>query len=278
MNKLTAIKNYILFLSNELNLSISIHPIVFDEILYSSELIIFNIHRNSYCTHIKNNKETHNHCLCMQKKVFKKCNAGSFCGVCYAGVKEFIYPVMSGSELKAFISVSGYKTDNAESYHLKLSEKYGFDIKNLEKNYALLKPDNLSKSYIDTLIQPLCDMLELLFISSERIQKREIPLEEKIANYIKEVRNQDITSVDICKKFNYSRSYLSTRFNEYYGKSIPEYITDLRMADAMDLLKNSTATITEIAFCVGFSDANYFSNIFKKIIGITPSAYRKANK
>ena len=50
------------------------------------------------------------------------------------------------------------------------------------------------------------------------------------------------------------------------------------MADAMDLLKNSTATITEIAFCVGFSDANYFSNIFKKIIGITPSAYRKANK
>lgn len=275
---LDAVKNYILFLNNELNLSISIHPIKYDPILYSKELRTFSMHANSYCTYIKANKDAQSHCLCLQKKVFEKCKDGSFCGVCYAGVKEFVYPITDGTEFKGFISVSGYRADNSESYHKKIACKYDFNIASLEKVYASLKPVTPTKCYIDTLIHPLCSMIELAFIKSDKTPKAECIFAEMVANYIKEMRNQNINSSDICKKFSCSRSYMSTRFNERYNKTIPEYITELRMEDAKALLRTSSLNITEIAFRVGFSDANYFTNLFKKLHGISPSKYRKSNK
>ena len=275
MKTLNAIRNYILFLKREHGLFISLHPVCFDAILYSNQLRMFNIHTCPYCTYIKTKKATQKHCISMQKKVFEKCKTGSFCGVCYAGVKEFVYPITNGKECVAFISASGYKTDNAKSYQHKIAKQYGFNISNLKKNYDLLKSDSVSKNYIDTLIQPLCDMLELAYLKTDNIQKNEPVFAEKVANYIKEVRNQNITSTEICHKFNCSRSYMSTRFNKHYGKTIPEYITELRMEDAKALLGNSELNITEIAYCVGFADANYFSNVFKKLNNVTPSAYRK---
>ena len=66
--------------------------------------------------------------------------------------------------------------------------------------------------------------------------------------------------VRLCKKFN--------------GDSIPNLITHSRLDKAEALLKHSDTPITQIAFEVGFKDANYFSTVFKKNRGMTPKAYR----
>lgn len=278
MSNVSAIKSYILFLKNEHGLSISLHPIIFDPIMHSSELRMFNIHANSYCTYIKSNKLAQKRCVSMQKKVFEKCKTGSYCGICYAGVKEFVYPVTNGKACIAFISVSGYKANDADSYQSKIAKAYDLDLKELENHYDLLKPDNTSNEYVDTLIQPLCDMLELAYLKVDSTQKDNTVFAEKVADYIREARNQNITSTEICKKFFCSRSYMSTEFNKHFGKTIREYITELRMEDAKALLNYSSLSVTEIAYCVGFSDANYFSSTFKKLNNMTPSAYRKASR
>lgn len=276
MSDIRAIKNYILFLNNEHGLSVSLHTPDFDPIINSTELCAFNIHTNSYCTYIKTCKAAQKQCVCMQKKVFDRCKTGAYCGTCHAGVSEFVYPIKSGEESIGFISVSGYKSVDEAKYLKRMTDKFGFDYSELKNLYATLNESDIRKEYIDTLIQPLADMLELAHLKNA--DNEELSFPAQIENYIKQNRNQEITSKDICEHFSCSRSYMSTQFNKFKGKTIREYITELRIADAKALLKHSTLNITEIAFSVGFSDANYFSYIFKKLNKLSPLEYRKASR
>ena len=60
--------------------------------------------------------------------------------------------------------------------------------------------------------------------------------------------------------------------------TVREYITQLRIEDAKQLLKFSNISVTEIAMTVGYTDSNYFTSLFKQKVGITPSKYRKEQK
>ena len=60
------------------------------------------------------------------------------------------------------------------------------------------------------------------------------------------------------------------------GENFIDYLTSLRIIKAEELLKNSDISIKEICFEVGYRDPNYFSRIFKKNIGITPTEFRES--
>ncbi len=274
MDNIQIIKDYIIFLKTNHKLSITLHPIKPEDVISASELISFNIHDNSYCVYLKSCSEARKHCIKRQGRVLDKCTS-PFEGVCYAGVKEFVYPIFNGREVIGFISVSGYKTDNYNSYIEKVSREYSLNYSTLKEIYASLKNEIPPKEYVDTLILPLCKMLELAYIKTEKIPKSNETLAQKIKRYLKLHRNENITSKDICRALLCSRSYMSTEFNKHTGMSIREYINKLRIEDAKLLLTNSDLTITEIAFSVGFSDSNYFSNVFKSIVGVSPIKYRK---
>lgn len=278
LERLNNIKNYILFLKATQNLSISLHTIKFNSVINSGTLSPFNIHDNSYCTAIKTKSSAYEHCINCQNRAFNKCKDGPFYGICYAGVGEYVYPIYNTENCVGFISVSGYKTRNFESYINKVSKNYGFNKKELKNVYYTLKSEEKTKEYINTLILPLCDMLELAISKTEQTTPIDQPLAIKIEQYLRQHRNQNITSKDICKEFSCCRSNMSTQFNKYYGKTIREYITELRLKDAKSLLKYSNLNVTEIAFSIGFSDANYFSCLFKKAFKISPLAYRKKSR
>lgn len=272
------IRDYIVILRKKFGLSVSLHRPKYDDIINSTELMPFNIHDNSYCTLIKTKSLAFFHCKDCQKRTLEKCKNGSFEGICYAGVKEFVYPINSKGKTIGFISVSGYKAANAESYINRTAQKYSFDIEHLNTAYNNLKQINISKRTLNGLIYPLCDMLELAYSKLHTVINIEETLPEKVGKYLKQHRNQNITSKDICEHFNCNRSYMSTTFNKHFGKSIREYLTELRLSDAKSLLKYSDLSVTEIAFSIGYTDANYFSNLFKKTFDISPIEYRKSMK
>ena len=99
-------------------------------------------------------------------RVIEKCSTGAFCGVCNAGVKEFIYPINNNSVTVGFISVSGYKSDKASIYIDVVSEKYKLPKENLISAYDTLKDDIPAKTFIDTLITPLCCSLPCKLLSA----------------------------------------------------------------------------------------------------------------
>ena len=103
-------------------------------------------------------------------------------------------------------------------------------------------------------------------------------LVERVKHFINTNRNANITSEDICRHIGCSRSLISHQFKEKTGIGLREYITSLRISDAKILLTNSDLSVTEVAFAVGFSSSNYFANVFKRDVGITPGEYRKKNR
>ena len=94
MYDITAIKNYIRFLKKEHNLSVTLHINDDSGLAVANELVMFNIHDNSYCAYIKTYPDAWAHCIEKQEKVLNKCASGAFEGVCYAGVKEYVYPIL----------------------------------------------------------------------------------------------------------------------------------------------------------------------------------------
>lgn len=98
---------------------------------------------------------------------------------------------------------------------------------------------------------------------------------EKARSYIREHLAEKLTLSVVADAIHISSSYLSHIFSQLAGQSFCDYICDERMALARRLLNRTDDTIDEIASRCGFSSPNYFSMVFRKYMGQTPSAYRK---
>ncbi|MGN6715586.1 helix-turn-helix transcriptional regulator [Anaerocolumna jejuensis] len=94
--------------------------------------------------------------------------------------------------------------------------------------------------------------------------------------YIQENYKSDTISLEqVADRFHISVSYFSRLFNEYAGMTFPEYVNDLRLTYAKELLLiNPEANVKKIAEVCGFNSVSYFSAQFKKKFGSSPSAYR----
>ena len=276
MQDISAIKNYILYLKRVHHLSITLHPLRFTPVFASSELLAFNVHTTPHCIYLKTCKGAHEYCVERQSRILERVKDGSYIGSCYAGVREFVYQITDGEATLGFISVSGYKTENAESYLTRTAERFRIPLDELRESYSSLSEQMPPKEEMDAILQPLCDMIELAHRKEkEGALPHETSLPMRVVRYIKRHHNREITSKEICEHFSCSRSFMSTEFNRHMGMSIRDYINLLRVEDAKILLRYSHLNVTQIAFCVGFTDSNYFSCVFKRVVGISPLAYRK---
>ena len=100
---------------------------------------------------------------------------------------------------------------------------------------------------------------------------------EKIAGaaaYIEQNYAENISVAKLAEMSNYSVRQFIRLFKKAFGCIPTEYIANLRMQKARELLRGKTASITDIALFCGYGDSNYFSRIFRKYNGITPSEYR----
>jgi AraC-like DNA-binding protein len=94
--------------------------------------------------------------------------------------------------------------------------------------------------------------------------------------YIDANFDQKIKISTLAEEVNLSECHFCRLFRQTIGKSPIEYLNMLRIQKAIGLLRETTLNITEIAFACGFSDANYFSRIFKKRQNLSPVAMRKS--
>ncbi|MDE6850552.1 MAG: AraC family transcriptional regulator, partial [Clostridia bacterium] len=95
------------------------------------------------------------------------------------------------------------------------------------------------------------------------------------AQFISNRYGENITAEDIAAAAGYSPNYLSRKFKESTGVGIHEYLTFIRLQKAAVELVSTKDSVTDIALRCGFSDGNYFKDVFKKKYGVTPREYRK---
>lgn len=97
----------------------------------------------------------------------------------------------------------------------------------------------------------------------------------KIMDEIKEHYTENITLTGLAEKYSISVSYLSELLKEHLQPSFSEYISSKRIQKAKELLADDSLSIEQIAEQTGYNDYFYFTKVFKKNTGISPSKYRK---
>ncbi len=98
---------------------------------------------------------------------------------------------------------------------------------------------------------------------------------EAAKEYIKNNYSKNISLEDVSRNVDISPYYFSRIFKEDTGVNFIDYLTDVRIEKAKELLSGTNMSMKEICLMVGYSDPNYFSRTFKKQIGITPTEYKE---
>ncbi|MCR1952369.1 response regulator [Clostridium sp. DSM 100503] len=101
-----------------------------------------------------------------------------------------------------------------------------------------------------------------------------VKLFRKVEEYIISNIKEELSLESIAKNFNLSSCYFSRNFKEFIGCNLSDYINSLRIKKAKELLNNNEMSIKEIGYEVGYSDPNYFSKVFKKYEGYSPTEYK----
>lgn len=113
-------------------------------------------------------------------------------------------------------------------------------------------------------------------ISSKR-QERSTDIIEIAKEYIDGAFSKDISLDDVSRVVNVSPYYFSKLFKEATGENFIEYLTNIRINKAKELLLNSDYSMKELCSMCGYQDPNYFSRTFKKNVGLTPTEYKEKN-
>lgn len=128
----------------------------------------------------------------------------------------------------------------------------------------------------------LSSLLTLLMIDSWQKSQKELSSENTkrselntILNYLNEHHAEKITLDQLSEIFFINKYYLTRIFKEQHGLSINNYLLQVRITHAKQLLRFSSSSVEEIGLMTGIGPLYYFSRVFKNVEGISPSEYRK---
>lgn len=111
-----------------------------------------------------------------------------------------------------------------------------------------------------------------------RIEDQSESAVTRARKYIQENYAREISLDDVSREVNVSPYYFSKLFKEEVGRNFIDYLTELRIEKAKEMLLDQTMTVKEAGARAGYADQNYFSRIFKKQTGMTPRQFREERK
>ena len=98
---------------------------------------------------------------------------------------------------------------------------------------------------------------------------------DRILEYIELHYTEPLRLSEIANHFHFNASYLSSYFSTHHKEGFSEYLNRVRIKKSMELLANSTVSISNISGMVGYSEHSYYCKVFKRITGMSPGNYRK---
>ncbi len=127
-------------------------------------------------------------------------------------------------------------------------------------------------------------LLVALFTETMKLRDRNarkrysVILEEACAFIQENYQREDMSLNTVASQVNVSTSYFSAIFSAEMGQTFVEYLTSVRLERAKELLMCSSLRTAEIGYEVGYRDSHYFSYIFKKVVGCSPTEYKNRRK
>lgn len=132
----------------------------------------------------------------------------------------------------------------------------------------LIKDFSIAQNWLTGIVEEIAGNIGCVFDSRSRT------LIESAKRYIEVNYRTQLGYKDVACEIFISPSYFLNLFKKETGVTFTDYLTNVRIREAKNLLRTSEMSITEIAYEVGFNNSNYFSNIFRKSTGVSAKEYR----
>jgi len=125
-------------------------------------------------------------------------------------------------------------------------------------------------------VQYLQEIADLFFsCKNEDMDEQDREVIRKIKRYVDQNLAGDLSLTHIADLVGFNRSYLSRLYKQKTGKGLSEYILDVRLQKAKELLHQPAMKIHEISDALGFESAAYFTRFFKRMTNLTPTEFRE---
>lgn len=177
-------------------------------------------------------------------------------------------PISPGQYQLLFMELLSELMKIGRAYKLHPNQIFGEHAGSWQELYRMVTVDEL-----EGWLQEVCTNLRHVLRHERRDSAAR--LTEQAKAYIEEhYKESDLSADSLCRCLNVSAAYFFTIFKREVGMSFVAYLTKIRLEHALELLRTTEDKTYIIASRVGYMEPNYFSYVFKKQYGISPSKYR----
>lgn len=249
---------------------ISVHDTAFREIASYPESL------TGYCGLVQQNPRARALCLEADRKAFEQAQRsdGVYIYRCPFGLYEAVSPLCQFGVPAGFLMM-GQALDGTEHSRIQAAQSalpYTADGDALAQAVREIPSTTREKLRSCFRIMQIC--AEYITLTN-RLSPADSRLIPAVRSYLEENFRRKLLIEELCSHFFCSRSTLLNAFKQECGVTISRYLNELRLEEACRLLTGSTRPIGEIAEACGFADQNYFSKVFRRACGMTPSEYRE---
>lgn len=246
--------------------------------LNGDELNGYPMDISDYCSAIKKKSVGSAVCKECDFKAYQHVSSSkkSHIYACKAGLTEMVIPIQNNGKMIGYLMMGQFRcaeTQTIPSNHIKAYwNNLGLNIEDMLQLYNRIPLIDKSLIYAYEHILQACAAYVWM---EDYIKNLEEPLNKKVENYIRNHLEEKITLTDLINTFHVGKTTLCNTVKSKSGITVSGLIRRIRIEEAKNLLLTDSLAISEIAHRVGIDDYNYFTKVFKKETGLTPSEYRK---
>ena len=193
-------------------------------------------------------------------------------------VKNLVQEIFSEELVKkygsAYLRIMWIRILNLLLHHYERRGRNAAEIEKMLQNYNLL--DRIQS--LQEIRQKIIEMV-MECVSTESVADANARTKIQMAiGYIQEHFAENLTVNVLAEHYGMSPNYFSSMFKKEMSRSAVNYITELRINQARELLYHSELSVVDISKKVGYEDSQYFFRVFKKYLGMTPLQYREESR
>ena len=237
---------------------------------------------NPFCSLVAQTEDGCRMCLETEEEIRTHTADGSHTVVCMAGLADTAVPVNIHGKLAGYLrtgQVALSKPDPGQFSKIgRTLLNWGFstDLRQAEEAWAHSKV--LTPGQYEAFVELLKVFSRHLSLAADQLPDdaapSDPPLVHKARAFIETHQQENLHVEDVSKALNISVFYFCKVFKKTTGLTFTEYLSKVRVLKAKKLLSDPHVRIAEVAFAAGFQSLTHFNRVFRKLTGLSPTAYR----